>query len=310
MSDAIERLKARQRQSAQGGNVLDAIMQPQAAAQGDIVQIPGGRLHNFGNHTFRLRPMDDPYMQSLMDSIRENGILEPLLVRPHPSIPGDYEIIAGHTRHYLGTQAGLVSFPCIIRELDDADAIIQMGESNVQRPDWLPSEKAMTYRLHLEAVQHKRLNRRTGADFAGKTRDLAAKRWGITGKALEMYIKLTDLDPGLLQLVDEGRIPVKAGGHLASLTSDQQQYLLELLMDHPKVKVSVNTAVELRSRPAETYPRVLGLEGGEKKDRGGWNIVLPRELLPKEAKRYLAEPELQERIANLVREYIARKGKN
>lgn len=236
MNEAMERLRARQSQ-AQGMNVLDAIMQPRPASQDDIVQLPGRSLHGFSGHTFKLRPDEDPYMVSLLDSIRENGILEPLLVRPHPSRMGEYEIVAGHTRHYLGGKAGLTVFPCVVRALGNADAVIQMGESNLQRPDWLPSEKARTYKAHLEAIREKRQEVQPGCtsiQAAGrvqpsctfgageKTRDIAAKRWGITGQALELYIKLNDLSPALLDMVDAGRIPVKAGFQLAFLPVEDQ----------------------------------------------------------------------------------------
>lgn len=314
MTDAMERLKARQPiAGGQSGNVLDFIMQPTATPQGDVVQLSGGRLHSFSGHTFQLRPIDDPYMVSLAESIKANGILEPLLVRPHPTIAGDYEIIAGHTRHHLGAKAGLVSFPCVVRDLSDADAVIQMGESNVQRPDWLPSEKARTYKAHFEAVRSKRYGKvEPGSTFdsAGvKTRDLAAKRWGITGKALELYIKLADLHPGLLQMVDEGRIPVKAGYQLTFLYSGNQEYLYELLL-RCTVKVTPAQAAQLRNTSREGMARVLGLEDGDSKPAKTrtWSIALPRELLHEGAKQYLADPELQGQIIQLVNEFIVKHG--
>ena len=322
MNEAMERLKSRQSRTApQGMDVLTAIMQPRPASQGDIVQIPGGKLHSFSGHTFKLRPDDDPYMLSLLESIRENGILEPLLVRPHPAAAGEYEIIAGHTRHYLGDKAGLTVFPCVIRTLDDAEAVIQMGESNVQRPDWLPSEKARTYKAHLEAIREKRrgkqepgscfpdsgTNQEPGSWFAqrgnGQIRDLAAQRWGITGKALELYIKLNDLSPVLLDMVDGGRIPVKAGFQLAFLPEEYQSALGNLLMTHPNVKVNEAQAKELRQLKPDDFPYVLGLWSRSAK-RPTWNVALPRDLLPEGAKAHLADPELQRRIAAVVRDYV------
>lgn len=337
MNEAMERLRARQNQ-AQGMNVLDAIMQPRPASQDDIVQIPGRSLHGFSGHTFKLRPDEDPYMVSLLDSIRVNGILEPLLVRPHPSLMGEYEIIAGHTRHHLGQRAGLTVFPCVVRALGNADAVIQMGESNLQRPDWLPSEKARTYKAHLEAIREKRrgipepgsgfpnseinpepssgfgsTRMKPGTEFRvsrgdGETRNLAAQRWGITGKALELYIKLNDLRPDLLDMVDGGRIPVKAGFQLAFLPVEDQGALLALLLANPAVRVNEAAAKELRRTVREEFPQVLGLRGKPAK-RPTWSVALPRDLLPEGVKKHLADPELQERIAAVVREYVAeRKG--
>lgn len=324
MSDAMERLRARQQGKFHDGGVLDSIMQPRPISQDDIIQIPGGKLHGFSAHTFLLRPSDDPYMLSLAESIRDNGILEPLLVRPHPTIFGAYEIVAGHTRHHLGTQVGLTTFPCIVRSMDDADAVIQMGESNLQRPGWLPSEKARTYKAHLEAIRQKRRRVQPSCTHEGfehevqpsctfeageKSRDLAAKRWGITGQALEMYIKLTDLHPTLLQMVDEGRIPVKAGFQLAFLPEGDQEALYTLLAGHPTVKVNEALAKELRCTAREGFPRVLGLESVGIAKRPTWSVALPRDMLGADAKRYLADSELQGRIIAVVRDYVAeRKG--
>lgn len=313
MNDAMERLKARQGQS--GTNILDAIMPPVGGRRDDVTEIPADKLHGFANHTFRLRPMDDPYMLSLLDSIKTNGILEPLIVRPHPLLPGEYEIIAGHTRYFLGCIAAMSRFPCVVRDLDDADAVIQMGETNVQRPDWLPSEKAKTYKAHLDAIRQKRNSGDVapGSPFVmgEKSRDIAAKRWGITGKALEMYIRLNELEPELLKFVDEGRIPVKAGDHLAYLRREEQKLLCELMKEFPSVKVNVDAAVNLRlvdpvrQNPQNEFPRVLGLDGTRQAKTATWSIALPRELLPKEAKQYLGEPELQERLVRVVNAYIS-----
>lgn len=338
MNEAMERLKARRQSGVQTDGVLDAIMQSRPTSQGEIVEIPDGKLHQFSGHTFKLRPDNDPYMTSLLDSIRENGILEPLLVRPHPSIAGEYEIIAGHTRHHLGALAGLTVFPCIVQTLSDADAVIQMGESNVQRPDWLPSEKARTYKAHLEAIREKRqriqepsscfsgpggipepgsgisnTGSKPGTEFRvsrgdGETRNLAAKRWGITGKALEMYIKLNDLSPILLDMVDEGRIPVKAGFQLAFLSEEAQRRLGILLQPRPNVKINEAAAKELRQAEPEDFPSVLGLWGRPAK-RPTWSVALPRDMLPEEAKKHLADPELQGRIIAVVRDYMTEQTK-
>ena len=334
MNEAMERLRSRRQGGGQSAELLNAIMQPLSPAQGDIVQIPGGKLHPFRAHTFRLRPDSDPYMTSLLDSIRETGILEPLLARPHPGVPGEYEIIAGHTRHHLGQQAGLMVFPCIVRAMDDTEAVIQMGESNVQRPDWLPSEKARTYKAHLEAIREKRrtspelgsglcgvgeipepgsgiyeTKKNPGTEFRiqwgdGESRELAAKRWGITGKALDMYIKLNDLTSALLRLVDEGRIPVKAGFQLAFLPADNQHALFRLLGPR-KIKVNEAAAKALRQAQPEDFPRILGL--GAPAKRPTWSVALPRDLLPDRAKEHLADPELQERLAAAVRQYLTEK---
>lgn len=302
MTDAIERLRAR----TAGATPLDAIMQPKAPVQGDVLQIPGGKLHDNAGHTFKLRPGSDPYMVSLLTSIKECGILEPLLVRPHPRLDGEYEIIAGHTRHTLGQQAGLVTFPCVVRDLSDLDSIIQMGESNVQRPDWLPSEKAATYKAHLDALRQKRqFGVEPSSTLEGKTRDLAAERWGITGKMLEMYVQLAELHSGLLDMVDEGRIPVKAGYQLSFLASERQEALLQYLRENSTVKVSCSAAEQLRLAPMEDIPAILAPRPAK---RPVWKLSLPRELVSEEQAAYLGDPELQARIAKAIEEYAAERG--
>lgn len=324
MCNAFERVKERQlRGSPPGGKitVLDAVMQPQRATGGNVVQIPMGKLHDFSGHTFKLRSLDDPYMISLLDSIRAHGIKQPLLVRPHPSIPGEYEIIAGHTRHFLGIKAGLPTAPCIVEELDDMTAIIQMGETNINRPDWLPSERAATYKAHLEAIrqleQHRIGRPKTGEEkkvdpgstFFDKTRDLAAQRWGIAGKTLERYVKLADLQPDLLQMVDDGLILVKVGYQLAFLPKDTQAYLYVSLKRNPKLKISEAAARDIRYFGADKIDELLELYNTKPPKPPAWNLSIPKSLvLASRAQDYLGDAELQDRIAEVINQYIKEQG--
>lgn len=222
----------------------ETIARPPAAG---IEQIEVSRLHNFAGHTFRVRKNDAFWM--LVSSIRENGVQSPLLVRPHPTIPGDYELISGHRRKTAAETIGLQAVPCVVKDLGDADATILMAESNIQRPEWLPSERASTYKAHLEATKAARA--KGGTEFhPGKTRDYAARTWGITGKAFDLYIKLNELRPELLEMVDEGRIQLKAGYQLAFLTEEQQAVVLSVLQNYDKVKLKELEAKEIRCLPA------------------------------------------------------------
>lgn len=323
MCNALDRVKERQRNRSHAA-VLEAVMQPPRSTNGNVIQVPMGKLHDFSAHTFKLRPLDDPYMLSLLDSIRASGIKQPLLVRPHPSITGEYEIIAGHTRHQLGTRAGLATAPCIVEDLDDDTAIIQMGETNINRPDWLPSERAATYKAHLDAVRRRysyRLGRpKTGeekkvepgstfSDHAEKTRDLAAQRWGISGKTLECYIKLTDLQPKLMQLIDDGRLTVKVGYHLSFLEMDAQTYLFDILQHNPKLKLTEPVARDIRYFGLDKIDELLSLHDSKAHKPPSWTLSIPKSLVPtRRANDYLSDPVLQDRIAEVINQYIKEQG--
>lgn len=282
------------------------------------VEIEEYKLHDFSGHTFKLRPDRDPYIISLKASIKKNGILEPLLVRPHPAIPGHYEIIAGHTRRHIGLEVGLVKLPCIVKQLSDDDAIIQMGESNVQRPDWLPSEKAKTYAVHLEATRRKtgvaqgQRTDLTSPTGSAKLRndDEAAKTWGISGDSLRMYIKLNDLLPELLDLVDAGRVPVKAGYQLAFLQDEQQQLVLSVMQEHPKKKLPDSKAKELRQAAMdgeltrEYILRLLGVQKQQMAERQVSISFTSTELLnPRTTRAALNDPIVLESIERILIEY-------
>ena len=309
MNEAMERLKQRQTASGTSYDPLDAIMAA-AGPNGKVIELPIRQLLPFEGHTFKVRPMDSEYMVALLDSIGKNGVLEPLIVRPSKRIPGSYEIIAGHTRRLLAEKAGLLSVPCCIRNLDDDQATIQMGESNLQRPDWLPSEKAFTYKAHLEAVQRMRGEvELSSTQVTGKSRDEAARRWGITGKMLSAYVRLAGLSPKLLSMVDEGRITVKGGYELSFLPEDNQEYLILLMEEYPKARIDETQAAAIRAAEFADYKELLGLSegGGRKRAAGAWKLSIPKALLPEDAKEYLKEPDLQERIAGLITEYVNRR---
>lgn len=135
-------------------NGMDIILGgiPAAAQQEQVQQLPATALRPKSNHTFKVRT-GSPHYTALVDSIRSSGIRTPLLVRRDPVQPGAYEIIAGHTRWTAAQELELATVPCIVAQLSDADADIMMAETNIQRPDWLPSERAKTYKVWLEAVQ-------------------------------------------------------------------------------------------------------------------------------------------------------------
>ncbi len=158
-------LQERMAANAAVPNGLDIILGGALPGQDRVQQIPADRLHPKANHSFQIR-QDTEYFAALRESIRANGIKMPLLVRPHPERAGDYEIIAGHTRWTAARLEGLSSLPCIVQQLSDAQADRLMAETNIQRPDWMPSERAHTFKIWLEAV------RKESGITQGQRRDL------------------------------------------------------------------------------------------------------------------------------------------
>lgn len=189
-------------------------------------------LFSFKDHPFQIR--DDEEMQKMVDSIKDHGVLTPAIVRPRPE--GGYELVSGHRRHRGCTLAGLDTMPCIVREMDDDTAVILMVDSNCQREHILPSEKAKAYKMMLEALQRKRgrpsleNSGQVGPNFKGvRSNQLLADDVGESVKQIQRYIRLTDLIPDLLDMVDEGQLKLTPAVELSSLAPHEQEEVLEYL---------------------------------------------------------------------------------
>ena len=211
-----------------------------AAAQEDkITLLPLSELHDFPNHPFKVR--DDEAMQETTESIRQYGVLVPAIVRPRED--GGYEIIAGHRRRHGSELAGLSAMPCIVREMDDDTATILMVDSNIQRENILPSERAQAYKMKLEAIRRKagrpakaeeidtsENGGQNGHDLRGiKSRELLAENSDDSARTIQRYIRLTELTPELQQMVDEKKIALSPAYQLAALTPKEQGLLLETI---------------------------------------------------------------------------------
>ena len=186
-------------------------------AQREKVQnIPLGELHPFKNHPFKVK--DDAAMQDTVDSVREYGVLVPAIARPDPS--GGYELIAGHRRHHASELAGKETMPVIIRDLDDDAATIIMVDSNLQREELLPSERAFAYKMKLEALKHQGARTDlTSRQVVGKLEmaDIVGKNMGESGRQVQRFIRLTELIPTLLDMVDERKIAFNPAVELSIL---------------------------------------------------------------------------------------------
>ncbi|MBS5680862.1 MAG: ParB/RepB/Spo0J family partition protein, partial [Clostridiales bacterium] len=218
-----------------------------ADAQRERVQeIPLDQLKPFRNHPFKVR--DDQRMLDTVDSIREYGVLVPAIVRPDPE--GGYELISGHRRKRGCEMAGLQTMPVIIRDLDDDAAVLVMVDSNIQREELLPSERAFAYRMKLEAIERvKGRPKKVGQvvpDFQGKrSTEIVADGTGESYKQVQRYIRLTELIPELLDMVDERKLAFNPAVEVSYLKQDEQRMLLEA-MDAEQTTPSLSQAQRLK----------------------------------------------------------------
>ena len=220
-----------------------------------VVRIPLAELHPFPNHPFHVR--DDEAMQNTVDSIKEYGVLTPGIVRPRED--GGYEIVAGHRRKHGSELAGLSDMPCIVREMDNDTATILMVDSNIQREDILPSERAQAYRMKLDAIRRKagspaktaeksdtQNSVQVGQNFDGKTsREILAQNSPDSSTQIQRYIRLTELQPELQQMVDDKKIAMTPAVELSYLKPEEQQMLLTAI-DSEQATPSLSQAQRMK----------------------------------------------------------------
>lgn len=248
------------------GNGLDALLgnNPMDAMRVDdrrVQDIALNKLHPFEGHTFLVVKNSD--YDSMVDSIRNSGVTVPLIVRPHPTIAGDFEIIAGHRRFSASTDAGLREVPCLVTNIDNLTASKIMVETNIQRPEWLPSEKAKSFKLWTDTVRQeqnikagRRSTEENDASVQGRTSAVACKRFGISARMLDMYIKLNDCTEDVLSLCDAGRMTVTAAYQLSFLSAEQQNEVAGQMASEPERTLNEDAAKSIRyayeGRPLET----------------------------------------------------------
>ena len=220
--------------------------------QEKILEIPLADLHPFKNHPFQVTKNEE--LRELAESIKENGVVTPAIARPRPE--GGYELIAGHRRKAACELAGIAAMPVVVRELDDNTATIIMVDSNQQRENLLPSEKAFSYKMKLEAI--KRQGKRTDLTcgqvdhmLSGKkSRDLIADSNSESARTVQRYIRLTNLIPAILKMVDEKRIAFNPAVELSYLPEEMQKKLLEI-MEMQLSTPSLSQAQQMKQMSAE-----------------------------------------------------------
>ena len=234
-----------------------------------VLEIPLSELHPFKDHPFKVK--DDEAMMETADSIRQYGVLVPAIARPDPN--GGYELVAGHRRHRASELAGKDTMPVIVRDLDDDQATIIMVDSNLQRESLLPSERAFAYKMKLEAMKRqagrpsKENCSQLGNDFGRKSSEVLAEQVGQSKNQIFRYIRLTELIPELLDMVDEKKIAFNPAYELSFLKKEEQTQLLDA-MDSEQATPSLSQAQRLKKYSQEghlTLDMMRVIMGEEKK---------------------------------------------
>lgn len=280
---------------------LFATEESRADAQREKVQeIPLGELHPFKNHPFKVK--DDAAMQDTVDSVREYGVLVPAIARPDPN--GGYELIAGHRRHHASELAGKETMPVIIRDLDDDAATIIMVDSNLQREELLPSERAFAYKMKLEALKHQGARTDlTSVQFGQKlsARDQVAKAAGESAIQIQRFIRLTELIPELLDMVDERKIALNPAVELSHLKKEEQTLLLEA-MDSEQATPSLSQAQRLKkfSQQKMLSLDVMRAVMSEEKKNDLDRVTLKNETLRKYFPKSYTPKQMEDTIIKLL----------
>ena len=267
-----------------------------------VQQIPIDALHPFTNHPFKV--LDDEAMTRTVESIAQYGVLAPLIARPRPDGDG-YEIISGHRRQYAAKLAGLDTLPVIVRQMSDDAAVILMVDSNLQREHILPSERALAYKMKLDAMRRTsgRPSKENPRQLVGnfETADVVGKESGESGRQVQRFIRLTNLIPELLDMVDEKKISFNPAVELSYLDEAQQRDFLEA-MDGTQNAPSVSQAQQLKKMAQcgeFTYEKAFDILGQEKKSEQD-TVTIKNDILRKYFPRSYTPRQMEEKIIQLL----------
>ena len=268
-----------------------------------VLEIPLSELHPFKDHPFKVK--DDEAMMETADSIRQYGVLVPAIARPDPN--GGYELVAGHRRHRASELAGKDTMPVIVRDLDDDQATIIMVDSNLQRESLLPSERAFAYKMKLEAMKRqagrpsKENCSQLGNDFGRKSSEVLAEQVGQSKNQIFRYIRLTELIPELLDMVDEKKIAFNPAYELSFLKKDEQTQLLDA-MDSEQATPSLSQSQRLKKYSQEGHLTLdmMRVIMGEEKKSDLDKITFTSDTLRKYFPRSYTPARMQETIIKLL----------
>ena len=266
-----------------------------------VQQIPIDALHPFTNHPFKV--LDDEAMTRTVESIAQYGVLAPLIARPRPDGDG-YEIISGHRRQYAAKLAGLETLPVIVRQMSDDAAVILMVDSNLQREHILPSERAFAYKMKLEAIKNQGARSDSTSSQVGmklQVLDIVGQEAGDSRNQVHRFIRLTNLVPELLDMVDEKKIAFNPAVELSYLDESQQRDFLEA-MDGTQNAPSVSQAQQLKKMAQcgeFTYEKAFDILGQEKKSEQD-TVIIKNDILRKYFPRSYTPRQMEEKIIQLL----------
>ena len=265
-----------------------------------VQQIPIDELHPFTNHPFKV--LDDEAMTRTVESIAQYGVLAPLIARPRPE--GGYEIISGHRRQYAAKLAGLETLPVIVRQMSDDAAVILMVDSNLQREHILPSERAFAYKMKLDALKNQGVRSDlTSCQVCTKFRadESLAENSGESARNVQRFIRLTNLVPELLDMVDEKKIAFNPAVELSYLDESQQRDFLEAMEDTQNAP-SLSQAQQLKKMAQQgefSYEKAFDVMGQEKKSEKD-TVTIKNETLRKYFPRSYTPKQMEEKIIQLL----------
>ena len=268
-----------------------------------VQQIPIGELFPFKNHPFKV--LDDESMQRTVESVEQYGVLSPLIARPRPE--GGYEIISGHRRQHAAQLAGLDALPVIVRNMDDDAAVLLMVDSNLQRENILPSERAFAYKMKLEALKNQGARSDLPSAPLGRTletADIVGQESGDSRNQVRRFIRLTNLVPELLDMVDEKKIAFNPAVELSYLDTNQQRDFLEAMNDTQNAP-SLSQAQRLKKLAQEghfSYDVAFAVMGEEKKDELD-KVVIKNDTLRKYFPRSYTPKQMEDTIIKLLEQW-------
>ena len=277
-----------------------------AAAKEQRTEMPLSDLHPFEGHPFKV--LDDDLMEQTVESIRQIGVVSPLIVRPDPE--GGFEILSGHRRLHAAQLAGLETVPVIVKEMDDDAAIIFMVDSNLQRENILPSERAFSYKMKLEAMKHQGergdlTSGQVGQKSVGTvSRDIVAEQAGDSSRNVQLFIRLTNLIPEILDMVDEKKIAFNPAVELSYLKTSEQKEFLEA-MDYAQASPSLSQAQRLKKLSQEggcTLDAMCEVMNEIKKDELD-HVTIKNEVLRKYFPKSYTPKQMQDTIIRLLEKW-------
>ena len=272
------------------------------AQQERVQEISLSELHPFEGHPFRV--VDDEEMMKTVESVRDFGVLTPAIVRPDPY--GGYEIISGHRRHRASELAGKETMPVIVRDMDDDAAIILMVDSNLQRESILPSERAFAYRMKLDAIKHQG---QTCGQVGHKSRDSLSDT--DSGRQIQRYIRLTELIPELLEMVDTGQIKFNPAVELSYLAREEQQDFLSA-MDYAQTTPSLSQAQRIKKLAQEgecTLDAMCDIMNEIKKEEQG-KVTFKTDALRKYFPKSYTNKQMEDKIIQLLEQWQKKREKS